>query len=246
MMTLAVRTASATSLGFNTDPADSAWDRLQAGTGFAFWDSFPSMTYTGLAPTVGNTFGITSAVASQTNSNFGVTNQGVGLYNVLQSTPAPGNINGDIFFAGGNAASFALGGSVSFTIYGVVLQVKRPSSTGTLADASGFTPTLIIDGGASIPADGNYFVSGSGDTSSDAGTYSVTTWYWGASLASLANTGNSTFSVNFGRSPLQRGIDGFSVDVGSTAVVPEPSTAVSLLGGLGLLVTLRRRTRRTV
>lgn len=151
MMTLVTHTAIATSVGFNLDPAGSAWDRLGAGTGFAFWDRFPSLTYSGYAAE--SSFGITNPVASQSNSNFSVVNQGVGLYDILSSTSAASN--GDVFFPGGNAASFTLEGSVSFTIYGVVLQVKRPGNTGTLADASGFSPKLSINGGAPISADGN-------------------------------------------------------------------------------------------
>lgn len=238
---VSVISAHATSTGLSTDPMGTAWDRLNANTGFAIWDTFPSTSYTNDAPNSASA--IIAPVASQSSAftNFA---QGAGLYDVATSTPATGT--GDVLFPGGNTVTFALGGSVSFTIYGVVLQIKRPGSTGTLADASGFAPTLSINGAPGIAADQISLTSGSGDTSGTAGTWSVTTWYWGASLAALPDTGSSAFSINFNKTGSQRLIDGFSVDVGNTAVVPEPTACRLLIGGLGVAAGLRRSRRTDV
>lgn len=235
---VSVISAHATSTGLSTDPMGTAWDRLNANTGFAIWDTFPSTSYSNDAPDSASAIIAPVASQSSTFTNFA---QGAGLYDVATSTPATGT--GDVLFPGGNTVTFALGGSVSFMIYGVVLQIKRPGSTGTLADAGGFAPTLSINGAPGISADQISLTSGSGDTSSTAGTWSVTTWYWGASLAALPDTGSTAFSVNFSKTGSQRLVDGFSIDVGNTAVVPEPTACGLLIGGLGMVTGLRRPRR---
>lgn len=231
--------ADATPLGFNADPASPGFHRGDANTGYAVWDTFPSFTYGGDAPDLGG--GLTSPTLGQSGA-FTV-NQGGGLYNVFTSVPTPAGQAGDVFFGGGNAVAFSAAGSVSFTIRGVVLQIKRPGSVGTLADASGFSPTLVVNGGTPIAPDANGAVSGSGDTSSDAGVYSVTSWYWNTSLANLPDAGASTFSVNFGRAASQRGVDGIVLDVGNAAAAPEPGAVALLLLAGGALVVGQRRSR---
>jgi hypothetical protein len=244
---LATTSAHATSLGFDPDPAGSAWDRLDANTGFAIWDTFPNLAsplntqinFSNDAPDLFS--GITNPLLSQPTVAT-VTNQGVGIYDVSSGTPSTG-ATGDVLFGGNNTVNFLFGGSVSFTIYGVVLQVKRAGSTGGFG-AGYLDPRLTIAGAGitSVAADAVSTTSGSGDTSGDNGTYSITTYYWNASLA--GNTGNSTFTINIDKTGFQRALDGFALDVGNVAVVPEPATGVGLVGGLGLLLMLRRRTVR--
>ena len=234
---LACATARATSLGLSTDPIGSAWDRLDPNSGFAIWDQFQSASFTNAGADSGS--GITSAALSQptTFTNFA---QGAGTYNAV---PGPGVLAatpGDILFPGGNTVNFTITGQVSFTIYGLSLQIKRAGSTGTLADANGFSPTLSIDGGPAVAPDQISTTSGNGDSTSTGGTWSVTTWYWGASLAGDANTGSDTFALSFSKSGSQRTLDGMAVDVGNAAVVPEPS-ALLLAGGASALLALRRR-----
>jgi hypothetical protein len=246
---LTTTAAHATNNGFNPDPAGAAWDRLDANTGFAIWDTFPNLAsplnnridFTNNAPD--QAFGISSPLLSQptvaTNFTFGV-----GMFDVVQGTPATG-ANADVLFGGNSQVNFTLTGNVSFTIYGVVLQIKRAGSTGGFG-AGYFDPRLTIAGAGitSIAADVVSTTSGTGDTSGDNGSYSVTSFYWNSSLA--GNTGNSTFTITLDKAGFQRSLDGFALDVGNTVVVPEPATGVVLMGGVGLLLTLRRRTRRAI
>jgi hypothetical protein len=232
--------SNATSIGMSADPMGSAWDRLDPGTGYATWDTFASTMFSGELP--GSTSGIASPGLSQ-GSAFSVFNQGAGLYN---SVPIPGTTpsvpnDGDILFPGGNTVSFTISGSVSFQIGGLALEIKRAGSTGGLADASGFTPMLSINGGAPIPAAGFDVQSGTGDTTSAAGTWSVTTWYWGAALASIPDAGTNTFALTFSKTGSQRTLDGMSIDIGQTALVPEPSSGLLAVFGLSPLAMLWRR-----
>lgn len=240
VLSLSAAATQATSLGINIDPAGSAWDRNTAGTAYATWDTFSGTSFTNDA--AGSSFGVTNPFLSQSSvfTNFGM---GAGLYKVSTSTPSTTPADNDVLFAGGNNVNFTITGELSFTAYGLYLQIKRPGSTGTMADASGFAPTLTING-VTFSADGSYFTAGSGDTSSTAGTYSVTTWYWGSSLTGIADTGSSTYTVSFSKTAFQRTMDGISVDFGSVAAiapVPEPGTWA--IGG-ALVVLLAFRVHR--
>jgi hypothetical protein len=168
---------------------------------------------------------------------------GAGLYEVLVGTPSTSAEDNDVLFPGGNAVSFTLSGSVDFTVRGFTLQIKRPGNAGGLA--TNFAPTISLAGGQPIAFDSVFTVSGSGDTSSDGGAWSVTTWVWNESLASLPSAGNGSFIVSFSNAGLQRGIDGIAVDVGSVApqAVPEPATWSVLACGLGVFFIAHRRRR---
>lgn len=230
--------ALATPIGLYNDPMGPAWARGGANTAFASWDRFIATDFTGEVPD--DSFGMNNAALAQADP-FTVTNQGAGLYNVATSQPAPSGQSGDVIFGGGNNVDFTASGSVDFEIRGFTLEIKRPGSLGSMADSGGFVPMLSIDGGTPVPADGFYLVTGNGDTaSSTSSNYSDTIWYWGTSLANLTETGNETFSVEFSKTASQRLIDTIQVDVGNVAVVPEPSTAMLALAGIGAWVGLRR------
>jgi hypothetical protein len=226
--------AQATTIGINIDPAGTAWDRGEVGTAFAQWDTFSSTTF--MNDAAGSSFGVVLPELDQSGV-FEVTNQGAGLYNVLSSQAAVAN--GDVIFAGSNAVNFTLTGSTDFAVKGLTLQIKRPSSTGGLA--ANFSPTITFAGGSATAFDSVFTTSGSGDTSSDSGAWSVTTWYWSESLASNAVAGD--FVVSFANAGLSRGIDTIALDAGSVApqAVPEPATWASLAGGLAFLLVVNRR-----
>lgn len=242
-----VSSAYATVTGFNTDPGGALWNRGDANTGFAVWDRFPTWQFADAVPS--STFGITLPGFSQL-SPFLTGAAGGGLYNVLGAAGNPGQpvpdndgtnpgTNGDIVLGGGNNLSFAFEGEVSFTIRGIVLQIKRPGSTGTMVGH--YTPVLSINGGPGIPFDGSSLSSGTGDTASEAGTYAVTSYFWNSSLESLSQEATNSFIITASAAGTHRGVDGFELDVSSTTVVPEPTSVITLLAGFGALGLLRRR-----
>ena len=228
--------AQATTTGINVDPAGTAWDRGDAGSAYAQWDTFSGANFAN--DIAGSSFGVLLPELDQSTvfTNFAM---GAGLYKVLSGTPSSSLADNDVLFAGGNGVSFDLSGSTSFAIKGITLQIKRPGSAGGLA--ASFAPTISINGGSAIAFDSVFTTSGSGDTSGDSGAWSVTTWYWAGSLAANALTGS--FSVSFGNAGLQRGIDTIALDAGSVApqAVPEPATWLSLAAGLGVLLIVNRR-----
>ncbi|HEY8899430.1 MAG TPA: hypothetical protein VIM61_03400 [Chthoniobacterales bacterium] len=247
-------TTQATMLGISDIPAESAWNRGDVGTAYATWDSFSNvdftstpapagtMTFSNLAP--GESSGTTSATLAQSVAQTNNFAQGAGVYDFVGGMT--GNTYGtDVFLNGGNNVTFTINATLNFTAYGVILQIKRAGSTATLADANGFTPILTINSTA-VGADGFYTTTGSGDTNSTAGTYSVTTWYWDASLAGLTDTGSSTVSIALPKNnSFSRSIDAFSVDFASVTAVPEPGTW-AIGGALVALLAFRvYRTRAT-
>jgi hypothetical protein len=165
---------------------------------------------------------MTLATLSQPTA-FTIFNQGGGLMS-----------GGDVFFGGGNAVNFTISTGLDFTAYGITLQIKRSSSTAGLADAAGFSPILTINGLTISHYDEQNVVS------SPSPAYSVTTYYWGASLAGLTNTGTSNISVAISNPASQRLIDGFALDAGPVAAVPEPSSGLLVICALGALALVRR------
>ncbi|HVT90419.1 MAG TPA: PEP-CTERM sorting domain-containing protein [Tepidisphaeraceae bacterium] len=220
----------ATNIGVSIDPMGAAWNRGDAGTGFAVFDTFPSFDYSGDGPD--SSGGLTSALLSQSNTvGTFPANQGAGTYKNV-STQETGD---DIYLTGNRGGTFTASIDAPFTIKQVYLQIKRVSSTG---DLTNYTPTLP---GGRI-ADSVTTVSGNTDTgTSDSGNYSVTTWYWGPSLfaVNFTNPVSLSFSIP-ATSGNTRAIDGFVIDA-SSVTVPEPAS-LSLLacGAMGLLARHRR------
>lgn len=213
---------NATVLGINTDPSGL---RGEEDTAYAIWDTFQSYDFVNdLADSSG---GFTSVSLTQTNTLTGIfgTDQGAGVYSNV-GTQAAGD---DALYTGGRGATFTLNATTSFVVSGFYLQIKRIQSEDSFI--GGIIPTLNGFAFDSVSA-----VSGIGDTNSNApGAWSVTTYYWGDSLAGQ-NLTNLTLSFN---GPTHRGIDGIVIDA-----VPEPSTWALLgFGAIGAFIYARRARR---
>jgi hypothetical protein len=216
---MGVGTSQATSVGLNTDPAGPGWDRSDASTAFAVWDTYPSFTFN--ADTPDSSGGFASSALSQATTLVGTVgaDQGAGVYSDI-ATQAVGD---DIFYGGGRGGSWTLAGTTSFIVNEAILQIKRSASTTDFIGA--ISPTLN-----GIASDSVSSTSGTDDTHSG-GAYSVTTWRWGPSIAGQSIT---NLNVAF-TSPTHRGLDGIVLDV----AVPEP-TSIALLGLVAAAATVRR------
>src|SRR5262245_10745897 len=113
--------AQATPLGFSTDPAGAAWDRGDANTGLAVYDSFPSFTSTDDGPA--SFVGFTSTLLGQSNTLTGsaMTDQGAGVYDNVTTAV----VGTDVLLTGGRAATFTATIDAPFTIKQFILQIKR-------------------------------------------------------------------------------------------------------------------------
>ncbi len=214
--------AQATPLGLNTNPA--GWNRGDADTAYAVWDTFDSFEPSNAG--AGNTAGFSSVALTQSTPLAApgpIPWQGEGVYDHLDDRTA----GDDLIYTGGRGAAFSLVADTSFEIGSVYLQVKRSGSTSDDFETTVF-PTLN-----GISADSFATTVGSGDTNSDEGNYTVTTWSWSNSLVAEGIT-NLTLAFNV---PTHRGVDAIVID---TAAVPEPAS-LGLLAVGGLLALRRRR-----
>jgi hypothetical protein len=160
--------SQATLIGYNTDPGGSAWDRGDANTGFAIYDSFPSATFFNDVPD--SSFGITTPELDQS----------------LTIVP-PGGLTGggDRIYFHSSATSWLLTGSTPFAIKTAILQMKQHQ--GSTFDTL-FSPTL--NGIAADSVSKVNFTEG-------ANNQSVTSWVWTTSLDSVS-IANFSFAFGSG------------------------------------------------
>jgi hypothetical protein len=213
---LTVTTAQAGTFGLSADPMALGWDRGDLNSGFAVWDTFPfvngpmgpAATFTDATPNSGS--GLTSPLLDQTTSGPLWTG------------------GGDRIYSFGSSPVWTITASSLFTVKGFVLQMKQYQDPGVALSLL-YAPTLN-----GIVAD---YVSTTTFTEGD-NTNSVTTWWWGASLASQSFT-DVTLQIA-DQSANHYSVDAISIDAGTVSVVPEP-TMIPLLGGAGLFFLMRRR-----
>lgn len=213
----------ATSTGINTDPGGTWWDRGDADTATANWDTYTSFQFTNDAPDASSTISV-PFLSQSTAITTGAQAQGAGLWDSLGMMS--GAAGDDIIHPGPLQLNFSVTGTTSFEIGDFHLQIKRATSNATLQTS--VAPTLN-----GLPADSSSFTSGTGDTTSDSGNWSVTTWRWTNSLIGQ-NLTNINLSIGFAST--HRAIDGIVIDA---AAIPEPA-GLALLGS-GTLLALRRR-----
>ncbi len=233
---LAVTTAAhATPLGLSSDPMGDAWDRGDANTAFGTWDHFASYTFSNLAADSASGFASLGLDQSTTLTGNPGSDQGAGTYDSFAGfSGSPGT---DLLYNGNRNTNFSVDGTTAFAIKGFTLQVKQTLSQASLGGS--VTPTLN-----GIAADGFTTTSGTGDTTSPGGDYSVTTWNWGDSLAATSST---TFTLAITPTSTRTAFDSIVVDAGPVAAVPEPGVVALLaLGALALLVSRRFRRQTTV
>lgn len=199
---------------------------------YAIWDSYSAFQFAGASSD--SSSGIAATLSqSQAIVQDG---QGAGLYDKL----TPNEAGDDIFFTGGNVVVLSVAGSFDFTnMTTFTLQMKRVGNTGTMSN--NFAPTLSINGGSAFAFSSVSTASGSGDSTSDAGTWSNTTW----SFTLPALTGVQSFVLSIpssspGTPPpvnsITRGVDYVAVQA-----VPEPSTYALIMIGAGAMFVLYRR-----
>lgn len=194
----------------------SAWDRGDANTGFSLWDNFaftmgpmgPAGTFSNDAPD--SSSGLTSPLLSQSSDG------------PLWISP------GDRIYSFGSSPVWSINAQTLFSVKGFILQMKQFRDPGIALEVF-YAPTLN-----GIPAD---FALTTTFTEGPE-TQSVTTWYWGASLAATNITNIDLQIADQGASHYS--VDAISIDAGTVAVVPEP-TVIPLLGGAGLFFLMRRR-----
>lgn len=226
----AAHTVTATPLGVSTDPMGSAWDRGDANTAFGIWDTFSSYSFTNLAANSGSGFSTLGLTQSVTLTGNPGTDQGAGVYDSFSGFS--GTAGDDLIYNGNRNTDFSIDGSTAFAIKGFTLQVKQAVTQDSLGGI--VTPTLN-----GIAADGFFTNSGTGDSTGSPGDYSVTTWYWGDSLAATSIT---SFTLDVTPTSTRTAFDGFIIDAGPVAAVPEPGTiALLAIAGVGSILLCRRR-----
>lgn len=231
---VAARQLQATSLGLLTDPAGPAWDRGDANSAHATWDTYPQFTFTNDAPDT--SAGATASLSqSRTVTGSPFTDRGAGTYNNV-TTDTTTTQPGDVFLTGGIGATFTLAGTTDFGINAFYLQLKRASSTASLVGNANAANDVVVSLNTLAPTSVNT-TSGTGDTTSDAtGSYSVTTWYWTGEA--LSNLNLTSFNVVINVPAVTRALDGIVIDA---SAVPEPTSFALLAIPAAMLI--RRRAR---
>lgn len=203
--------ANATPLGFN-EPTEF-WDRGDAGTSYAFFDTFTAAS---------------GADISDPEESNGFTTPELG-----QSLPVapPGGVTGggDRIYPHFSATSYSLTGDVGYDAKTVIVQIKQPFTS-----SYSFSPALLNG----ISADFSATTSIVEDTGASGGgpEASITTFGW---YDSLVSESISSLSVSFAGGPFAF-LDGVQIDVSDTYYeVPEPA-GLTLLAGMAAM-TLRRR-----
>ncbi|MEM7625004.1 MAG: hypothetical protein AAF333_05195 [Planctomycetota bacterium] len=209
--------ASAQATTFGYDAPEGFWDRGEANTAFALFDTFDATTGSVGAATDAGGFSATDLTQDSTFVSGFVPPDGF--------NPAGIFGDGDRIYLHDNSIDFNLTASAGFDAKTVIAQVKQfqlddfsfnpPTLNGFAAD---FSQTVGLDeGGTDV---------------------SITTFAW---FDALDGTLISDLSLNLTANPFTfASIDGIQIDASDTFfVVPEPAGA-ALLAGL-VPMTLRRR-----
>jgi hypothetical protein len=196
----------ATPNGLSTDPAANLWDRLDANTAYAVWDTFPTATFSNDAPDSGSGFTLAELDQNSTLNSPG------GLYG-----------SGDRIYFHDMSSDWAFTATTAFEVKGFVLQVKQRNATFDLQTI--YTP-LLNGIAADVVTTTNFFESPF--------TNSVTTWQWGDSLAFTSITAPTLTFAEGAASFVS--IDAVVVDAGPVAVPePSAAVLLGGAGLFGLL-----------
>ncbi len=222
----------ATPLGYNTTNPGGNWNRGDANSGYAFFDTIDSYQFSNDAADV--TSGLLSATWSQsvaypiayppTDEQLGSNAiRGAAVYDYLAFGDGY-TFGDDVLFTGGVGSNFSASATTGFGVNSAIVQMKRAFNVGgftVVPTLNGLTPSETVTVAS----------SGSGDTNTTNGLYSITTYKW-------LNLGDTTsLNLQIGSIGGSRGIDGLTLDV---SAVPEPA-ALSLLAAPAVMLLARRR-----
>jgi len=203
--------AQAELVGLDPDPLGSHSD---AGVGYAYWDSFPSVTFADAAPGESDSDVFSAALISTMAGGMLLTS---------------GDTTGNRIYAGTNTGTtnpfeFSLTATAVQDIGAAVLQLK------TTASLDALTVSLNgLSGTATTVATG--IVNSTGST-----TYSDFSWTWTGLDIEFGDTFSFAISSTAGHNVL----DVVALDA-SVASVPEPETWLLLAAGMGFLLIINRR-----
>jgi fibronectin-binding autotransporter adhesin len=190
-----------------------------------------TQSFTGATEVVGGTLNLTGTLsASPLTVDGGATLQGTGHAGALVTLAgtaklAPG-ASGGTFFADA-ALTLASGNQLAYDLSGTTTTIGVGTN-----DSVAVTGALVLDGTLSVNALSSFSSAAMG-----------TKWLLFSYTGGLTNNG-----LDLGTMPALGGSLSFAVDTATPgqvnlAVVPEPSSVLALLGGLGMLAGLRRRQR---
>jgi len=225
--------AEATPLGYNSINPGGNWNRGDANSGYAFFDTIDTYQFSNDTPDTAS--GLLTANWSQSVAypipyppSDAVLNsfliRGAAVYDYLAFGEGY-TFGDDVLFTGAVGSNFSASATTDFGVNTAVVQLKRAFNLGgfsVVPTINGLTPTVTT----------TVANSGSGDTNTTNGLYSITTYKW-----SNLN-GATALNLQIGSIGSSRGIDGLSIDVSSA--VPEPTT-IALLAGPALMLLARRR-----